>query len=45
MLGARNRSQKDEYFTRVRHENVDVSYISQSFLAYRDKALAKTLID
>ena len=31
MLGARNCSQIDEFFTRGRHENLDVYYISQSF--------------
>ena len=30
MLGARNCSQIDEFFTRGRHENLDVYYISQS---------------
>ena len=30
MLGARNSSQIDEVFTRGRHENLDVYYISQS---------------
>ena len=31
MLGARNSSQIDEFFTRGRHENIDVYYISQSY--------------
>ena len=31
MLGARNCSQIDEFFTRGRHEDLDVYYISQSF--------------
>ena len=31
MLGARNSSQIDEFFTRGRHEGLDVSYISQSY--------------
>ena len=31
MLGARNSSQLDEFFTRGRHEDLDVCYISQSF--------------
>ena len=31
MLGARNSSQIDEFFTRGRHENLDVSYISQRY--------------
>ena len=30
MLGARNSSQIDDFFTRGRHENLDVFYISQS---------------
>ena len=30
MLGARNSSQLDEFFTRGRHEDLDVYYISQS---------------
>ena len=31
MLGARNSSQTDEFFTRERHESLDVYYISQSY--------------
>ena len=31
MLGAKNSSQKDDYFTRGRHEDLDVYYISQSY--------------
>ena len=31
MLGARNSSQIDEFFTRGRHEKLDVYYISQSY--------------
>ena len=31
MLGAKNSSQKDEFFTRGRHEDLDVYYISQSY--------------
>ena len=31
MLGARNSSQLDEFFTRGRHEGLDVYYISQSY--------------
>ena len=45
MLGARNSSQKDEFFTRARHEDLDVYYISQSYFALRDKALELTVID
>ena len=33
MLGAKNSSQLDEFFTRGRHENLDVYYISQSYFA------------
>ena len=31
MLGAKNSSQKDEFFTRGRHEDINVYYISQSY--------------
>ena len=33
MLGVRNSSQIDEFFTRGRHEDLDVHYISQSYFA------------
>ena len=33
MLGARNSSQRDDFFTRGRHENSNVYYISQSYFA------------
>ena len=33
MLGAKNSSQINEFFTRGRHEDLDVYYISQSFFA------------
>ena len=33
MLGARNSSQVDEFFTRGRHEHLDVYYINQSYFA------------
>ena len=33
MLGAKNSSQIDEFFTRGRDEDLDVSYISQSYFA------------
>ena len=33
MLGGRNSSQTDEFFTRGRHENLDVYYVSQSYFA------------
>ena len=31
MLGAKNSSQKGEFFARGRHEDLDVYYISQSY--------------
>ena len=34
MLGAPNSSQIDEFFTRGRHENFDVYYISQSYFGF-----------
>ena len=33
MLGAKNSSQIDEFFTRGRHEDLDIYYISQSYFA------------
>ena len=33
MLGAKNSSQRDQFFTRGRHEDLDVYYISQSYFA------------
>ena len=33
ILGAKNSSQKDDFFTRGRHEDLDVYYISQSYFA------------
>ena len=33
MLGAKNSSQTDEFFTRESHEDLDVYYISQSYFA------------
>ena len=33
MLGAKNSFQLDEFFTRGRHEDLDVYYISQSYFA------------
>ena len=33
MLGSKNSSQIDEFFTRGRHEDLDVYYISQSYFA------------
>ena len=41
MLGARNSSQIDEFFTRGRHENIDVYYISQSYLALPKQSTRK----
>ena len=33
VLGSKNSSQRDEFFTRGRHEDIDVYYISQSYFA------------
>ena len=44
-LGAQNSSQIDEFYTRGRHEYLNVFYVSQSFLVYRDEALEITVID
>ena len=33
MLGSKNSSQLDEFFTRCKHEDLDVFYISQSYFA------------
>ena len=33
LLGARNSSQRDEFYTRGRNEDLDVYYISQSYFA------------
>ena len=33
MLGAKNSSQIDKFFTRGKHEDLDVYYISQSYFA------------
>ena len=41
MLGARNSSQIDEYFTRVRHEKLDVYYISQSYVGLPRQTIRK----
>ena len=45
MLGARNSSQIDEFFTRGRHEDLDVYYISQSYLGLPRQIIRKTVID
>ena len=39
MLGARNSSQKDEFLTTGRHEDLDVLYISQSYFALPRKSI------
>ena len=39
MLGARNSSQVDEFFTRGRHEDLDVYYISQSYFALPEQSI------
>ena len=44
MLGDRNSSQIDEFFSRGRHERLSVYYNSQSFLVCQDKALEITVI-
>ena len=41
MLVARNCSQIDEFYTRGRHEDVDVYYISQSYFALPRQSIRK----
>ena len=41
MLGAKNSSQKDEFFTRGRHEDLDVYYISRSYFALPRQNITK----
>ena len=41
MLGARNSSQIDEFFTRGRHEDLDVFYISQSYFVLPRQSIRK----
>ena len=41
MLGAKNSSQIDEFFTRGRHEDLDVYYISQSYFALPRQSIKK----
>ena len=41
MLGAKNSSQIDEFFTRGRHEDLDVYYISQSYFALPRQSIRK----
>ena len=45
MLGAKNGSQIDEFFTRGRHEDLDVYYISQSYFALPRQILEIIVID
>ena len=45
MLGAKNISQIEEFFTRGRHEDLDVFYISQRFFALPRQSIRKTVID
>ena len=42
MLGARNSSQIDEFFTRGRHEDLDVYYISQSYFGLPRQRIRNT---
>ena len=39
MLGAKNSSQIDEFFTRGRHEDLDVYYISQSYFPLQRQSI------
>ena len=39
MLGAKNSSQIDEFFTRGRHEDLDVYYISQSYFGLQRQSI------
>ena len=41
MLGAKNSSQIDEFFTRGRHEDLDVYYLSQSYFALPRQSIRK----
>ena len=41
MLGAKNSFQIDELFTRGRHENLDVYYISQSYFRLPRESIRK----
>ena len=45
MLGARNSSQIDKFFTSGRHEDLDVFYISQSYFGLPRQTLEITVID
>ena len=42
MLGARNSSQIDEFFTRGRHEYLTIFYISQSYFALPRQSIRNT---
>ena len=42
ILGARNCSQKDEFFTRGRHDDKDVYFISQSYFALPRQSIKNT---
>ena len=41
MLGAKNSSQIDEFFTRGRHEDIDVYYISQTYFGLPRQSIRK----
>ena len=41
MLGVRNSYQFDEFFTRGRHEDLDVFYISQSYFGFPRQSIRK----
>ena len=41
MLGARNSSQIDDFYTRGRHEELDVNYISQSYFGLLRQSIRK----
>ena len=45
MLGARSSSQIDEIFTRGRHEDLDVYYISESYFALPRQSIRNNMID
>ena len=45
MLGGKNSSQIDEFFTTGSHEGLNVYYKSQRFLPYPDKVLEIIVID
>ena len=39
MLGARNSSQIDEFYTRGKHEDLSVSYVSQSYFGLPSQSI------